>query len=214
MDLKSERSRESLEVGDDFVEARLVEAGEVDLVDGQHDMLDADQRDDRGVAACLRQQAFARVDQQDGEIGARSRCRHIARILLMAGRVGDDEGAPRRRDIAVGDVDRNALFALGLEPIDEKGEVDIVAVGAVAPRVAFEGREVIVVDEALFIEKPPDEGRFAIVDGAAGDQPQGRRRAGVRVLPRGRAGQRIGGNGLEHQKYPSRFFFSIEPDSS
>ena len=92
--LEAERRREGGEIGDDLRRRpSSIEADEIDLVDGQHDMADAEQRDDVGVAAGLRQQALARIDQHDGEIGAGGAGRHIARILLVAGRVGDDESA-------------------------------------------------------------------------------------------------------------------------
>ncbi len=41
---EAERRGEGGKIGDDLVEAGLIEAGEIDLVDGQHDMPDADQR--------------------------------------------------------------------------------------------------------------------------------------------------------------------------
>ena len=88
---------------------------------------DAEQRDDEGVPARLRQQPLARIDQQDGEVGIRGARGHVAGILLVAGRVGDDEGAARRREIAVRDVDGDALLALGLEPVDEQREIDVIA---------------------------------------------------------------------------------------
>ena len=90
-------------------------------------MLDAEQRDDRRMAMRLRQQPLARIDKQNGEIGIRSARRHVAGILLMAWRVGDDEGALRRREIAVGDIDGDALLALRFEPIDQQREIDFCA---------------------------------------------------------------------------------------
>ena len=52
----------------------------------------------------------------------------------MAGRVGDDELALRRREEAVGDVDSDALLPLSLEAVDQKREVDVVAGGAASIR--------------------------------------------------------------------------------
>ncbi len=46
----------------------------------------------------------------------------------MAGGVGDDELALLRGEKAVGDVDGDALLALGLEAVDEEREIDVVAV--------------------------------------------------------------------------------------
>ena len=136
--MKAERLREFAERGDDFAERRLVEVDEVDLVDGQHDMANAEQRDDHRMPARLRQKALARIDQQDREVRVRGAGRHVAGILLVAGRIGDDERAFRRREIAVGDVDRDALLALRLEAVDEEREVDIGAGRAVLLRVALE----------------------------------------------------------------------------
>ena len=41
------------------------------------------------------------------------------------------------REIAVGDVDGDALLALGLEAVDQQREIDVLAGGAVLPRIAF-----------------------------------------------------------------------------
>ena len=140
-------------------------------------MANAEQRDDDGVAMGLRQQALARIDQQDGEIGVGGAGRHVAGVLLVAGRVGDDERAARGREIAIGDVDGDALLALGLEPVDQQREIDVVAGRAVLLRIAFERRELIVEDQLLLVEQPADQGRLAVVDRAAGEQAQ--RRQGV-----------------------------------
>ena len=67
---------------------------------------------------------LARIDQQHGEVAVRGAGRHVARVLLVARRVGDDEFPPRRREIAIGDVDGDALLALGLEPVDEQRKID------------------------------------------------------------------------------------------
>ena len=66
------------------------------------------------MAARLGQHALARVDQDDGEVGGRGAGDHVARVLLVARRVGDDELALVGGEEAVGDVDRDALLALGL----------------------------------------------------------------------------------------------------
>ena len=115
---------ERLEGALDLPEAALGEIDQVHLVDRQHDIADAEQRDDRGMATGLLDQPVAGIDQQDGEIGVRRAGRHVARELLVARRVGDDEGAPRAGEEAVGDVDGDALLALGLQPVEQQREVD------------------------------------------------------------------------------------------
>ena len=88
-------------------------------------MTNAEQRDDHRMPARLRQQALARVDQQDREIGVRGAGGHVAGILFVAGRVGDDERTLFRREIAIGDIDSDALLALGLEAVDQQREIDV-----------------------------------------------------------------------------------------
>ena len=83
----------------------------------------------------LGEHALARVDQDHGEIGGRGAGHHVARILLVAGRVGDDELALLGSEEAIGDVDGDALLTLGGEPVDQQREVDRLALGADALRI-------------------------------------------------------------------------------
>ena len=126
------------------------------------------------MTARLRQNALARVDEQDGEIGGRGAHRHVAGILLVAGRVGDDELALVGREIAIGDVDGDALLALGGQAVDEQREIEIVALRAVLLRIRFERGDEIVGREIGVIEQAPDQRRLAVVDRAAGDEAQER----------------------------------------
>ena len=81
---RSQLAEQRVEVGDDLVEHRLVEADQVHLVDRQHDLADAQQRGDRRVSAGLHQQALARVDQQHRHVRAAMRrspcCACTARV--------------------------------------------------------------------------------------------------------------------------------------
>jgi hypothetical protein len=43
----------------------------------------------------------------------------------VARTVGDDEPPPRRREVAVGDVDGDALLALGAQAVGQQREVDL-----------------------------------------------------------------------------------------
>ena len=79
------------------IEAEPLKPDEVHLVDGEHDLPDAEQATNEGVPLGLRQHALARVDQDHGELGGRSASRHIARVLLVPRRIGDDKSALRRR---------------------------------------------------------------------------------------------------------------------
>jgi hypothetical protein len=88
----------------------------------------------------------------------------------VARRVGDDELAPRRGEVAVGDVDGDALLALGLEAVGEQREIDPAR--AAAQRRALERGELVLVDRARVVEQPPDQRALAVVDAAGGDEAQ------------------------------------------
>ena len=153
---------------------RFVVADQVHLVDGEHDVADADQVRQVAVAPRLRQHALARVDEDDGKIGGRGAGDHVARVLLMAGRVGDDELALVGGEEAVGDVDGDALFALGRQAVDQQRKVDVLALGADALAVGLERRQLVLEDHLRVVQQPADERRLAVVDAAAGDEAQQR----------------------------------------
>src|SRR5690606_34504563 len=76
--------------------------------------------------------------------------------------------------------------------------------------------ELILEDQPRVVEQAPDQGRLAIIDRAAGEEAQHRLALLLRQVASdvGRNGPRCR-NIMQHgQKYPSRFFFSIEPASS
>ena len=127
-----------------------------------------------------REHALPRVDQHDGEIGGRGAGRHVAGVLLMAGRVGDDELAARGREEAVGDVDGDALLALGLQAVDQQREIDVLAGRAVRLRIALERGELVLEDLPRVGQQPADQRRLAVVHRAAGQEAQQRSSAPAR----------------------------------
>lgn len=132
---------EGFVVGHDAVEGGLGEIHEVHLIDGQYDMFDAEQADEEGVAACLRDYAGACIHEYDGEIGGGASRYHVAGVLFMPGGVGDDELAAVGTEVAVGHIDGDALFTLCLEAVKKQGVVYFARTGIAHPRtVALKGR--------------------------------------------------------------------------
>ena len=80
-------------VADNAIEDLLGVADKIDLVHGEDDVTNAEQRADEGVSLGLHQDALAGIDQDDGELRVGGAGRHVAGILLVAGRVGDHERA-------------------------------------------------------------------------------------------------------------------------
>ena len=117
--------------------------------------------------------AMAGVDEDDGQLARRGAGGHVARVLLVAGRVGNDELAAIGREIAIRDVDGDALLALGLEAVGEQGKVDLAgAGGADLLAVALHGGELVLVDHLGVVQQPADERALAVIDAAAGEEAQ------------------------------------------
>jgi hypothetical protein len=89
----------------------------------------------------------------------------------VARAVGDDELAFLGR-VAVGDVDRDPLLALGLETVQEQREVDLAAGRPLLLAVARDRGELVLVDQLRVVQEPPDQGALPVVDRAAGEEPQ------------------------------------------
>jgi hypothetical protein len=91
----------------------------------------------------------------------------------VARRVGDDELALVGGEEAVGDVDGDALLALGLQAVDQQREVDVLALRAdLALRVGLERGSWSSKISLAVVEQAADQGRLAVVDAAAGDEAQ------------------------------------------
>ena len=217
------------EVGSEFAILRgdplkglAAEIDQIDLVDREGDVADSEQRGDEGMTPCLLQHTLLRIDQDDRDIGGRGAGRHIARILLMTRRVGDDELALRCGKKAVCDIDRDALFALRLQAIDQQRKVDVVTGRAVLLRIACYCGKLVLEDQLGIVEEPADQRGFAVINRAAGEKPQQRLvflccQESAHICGCMIAQVAIGlFKDVAHgdQKYPSRFLRSIEPASS
>ena len=210
-------------IADDLIEPLGRVIDQIHLVDRQHHVADAQQVHQIGMPPRLGQHALARVDQDHRQIGGRGAGDHVAGVLFMARRVGDDEFPLVGGEKAIGHVDGDALLAFRCQTVHQQRKVDLSALGADALAVVFQAGQLILEDHLAVIEQPPDQRRFAVIDRSAGDEAQHGLvlvlfQIGVDIL----GDQRIGDvNGVVafgdvgvggHQKYPSCFFFSIEAD--
>ena len=102
---------QACEVSQDRLEPVFGVIDKVHLVDRQHDIPDAEKRRDEGMASCLGKPPFARVDHHDRQRSGGGTDHHIARILIMSRGVGDNEVPLVRGEIAVSDIDGDALLS-------------------------------------------------------------------------------------------------------
>ncbi len=141
-------------------------------------MRDAQQGRDGRVPAGLFDDAVAGVDEDHGEVGGGGAGDHVAGVLHVAGGVGEDEAAACGGEVAVGDVDGDALFAFGAQAVGEQGEVGgvLAALGG----DGLDGLHLVGQDRLGVVQEAADQGGLAVVDGAGGREAQqgGRRQIG------------------------------------
>ena len=94
---------------------------------------------------------------------------HVARVLLVPGRIGDDEFAQRRGEVAIRDVDRNPLLALCRESVGEQGQVECLTAPA---RCVLDRGELVGEDGLRVVQQTPDQRALAVVHAARGQEPQ------------------------------------------
>ncbi|RMV89929.1 hypothetical protein ALP03_102740 [Pseudomonas amygdali pv. tabaci] len=159
-------------IGLDRLEHALIEAVEVHLVDGDDDVLDAQQRGDIAVTTGLGLHAIARVHQNDRQVTGRSAGGHVTGVLLMARCIGNDELALGRGEISIGNIDSDALLPLGLQTIHQQRQIDVIAGGAGLLRVPGDGFKVIFIDHLRVMQQTPDQRALAVIDVATGKKAQ------------------------------------------
>src|SRR5699024_3619634 len=160
----------------DVLDRRLVVVEQVDLVDGDDDVPDAQAGDDGEVASGLLGRPVAGVDEDDDGIGGRGSGDHVPGVLHMAGAVGEDERAAVGGEVAVGDVDGDALFAFGPQTVGEQREVELPAEESAFGAGDGHGFELVGQDRLRIMEQSAHQGGFAVVDGPGGGEAQQRLR--------------------------------------
>ena len=173
------------DLGGDRPEHGLVESDEVHLVDRDDQLRDAEQGGDRDVPPGLLEDPGAGVDEDDREVGCRAARDHVAGVLEVPRRVGDDELAARCLEVAIGNVDRDPLLALGAEAVGQQGEIEPVA--AAASRGVLERDQLVVEDALRVVEQAPDQRALAVVDRPRCREPK---EVGRRVRPMDGPGRR------------------------
>ena len=72
---------------------------------------------------------MAGVDENQCDIGGAGTGGHISRVLHMSWGVGDDKLTRWGGEIAVSDIDGDALLALGFEAIGDQSQVNAIGAG-------------------------------------------------------------------------------------
>ena len=152
--------------------ALLVPVDEVHLVDRQHDVLHAEQRGQEGVPTGLLQQPVAGVDKNDYQLGGGGAGDHVAGVLQMPRGVGDDEFPLGGAEVAVGNIDGDALLTLGTQSVGHQSQVGVFV--ATFARGAFDGRKLILHHGLGVIQQPADQGGLAVVDRTGGGKAKQR----------------------------------------
>ena len=88
----------------------------------------------------------------------------------MTWRIRNDEFPSCGGEVAVGNVDRDALFALGAQTVGQQREVD--RSGGAVDAAVFHGSQLIFVNAFGVMQQPANQRGFAVVHAARGGKPQ------------------------------------------
>ena len=151
----------------------------IELVDGKDDAGHPQQMGQQGMAPGLRQQRhrlaggralpidLGDVDQYHGGVAAGGGGDHVAGVLLVAGRVGNDELALAGGEVAVSHVDGDALLALGLQAVGQQRQIHRRTGGAPFQCVQLVGQDGLAVKQ-----QAADQRALAVIHAAGGEKAQ------------------------------------------
>ena len=74
----------------------------------------------------LFQNTFADIHENQCDVRGRRSGDHVAGVLNVTRRVGQNELPPRSGEVAIRNVNRDALLALSSKPIGQEGKVDVI----------------------------------------------------------------------------------------
>ena len=86
------------------------------------------------MSARLLDHTSARIDQHDCQVNVGCTSNHVACVLNVAWAVGNDERTLWRCKIAIGNINGDALLALGPQAVGKQRKVDVVVAAALAYR--------------------------------------------------------------------------------
>ena len=168
----AQRSNKLPVLAHNLVEALFRKVHQVHLVDGKHDVLDAQQRHQEGVAACLRDDTRPRIHQDDGKVGGRATGNHVARVLLVPRSVGNDKLTVVGREVAVSHINGDTLLALCLQAIQQQRIVYVVARIAHPLAVALQCVQLVFIQFLAVEQQTAYQRGFTVVHRTGGQQSQ------------------------------------------
>ena len=111
---------------------------QIHFIHRHHQVFNSQQRRDKAMTASLIEHAFARIHQQNRQIAGGSAGGHIAGVLLVPRGVGDNKFAFLGREIAIGDIDGDALLAFSLQAIHQQRQIQFFTLRAVTLTVIMQ----------------------------------------------------------------------------
>ena len=156
------------DLGLDRMEAVLIEADPVHLVDHDRHLPHPEQVQEVAVPAGLVAHAFGRIDHQQRGVGLRRAGDHVAQKLGMARRIDQDDVARWGAQADLAGIDGDALITLGLQRVEQERPFER---HAAARAHRLERVELAVGQAAGLMQQAADQGRLAVVDVADDDDP-------------------------------------------
>ena len=124
------------------------------------------------MTARLHQHASACVNKQHSGVGGACASDHVARVLLVARRVGHNKLALVSAEESVGHINSYALLTLRGQAIHQKREVNLLALGSVLVRFFFQRCNLIFKQQVAFPQQAANQRALAVIHAATSDKAQ------------------------------------------
>ena len=156
----------------DFIEPFFRKVHQVHLIDSQHHMFNAQQRYQKSMATCLSDDTGAGIYQNNCQIGRRATGNHITCILFVSRSIRNDKFTAIGREVTVSHVNRDSLFTLRFQAIEQQSIVYMFACIPYALTVTFQCIQLIFVQFLTVEQQTSDQSRFSVIYRTGGQQSQ------------------------------------------
>jgi len=146
-----------------LIEALFRKIYQVHLVDSQHYMLDSQQRYQKCMTSCLSNYSHTGIYQNNSQIGGRTAGYHITGILFVPRSISNDKFTVIGRKVAISHINRNALFTLCFQAIQQQGIINVFAGIAQPLAITLQCIKLILIQFFAIEQQTSDQCRLSVI---------------------------------------------------
>ena len=115
------------------------------------------------MTSCLSDHSHAGIYQNNSQIGRRTTGYHITGILFVPRSISNDKFTVIGRKVAISYINRNALFTLCFQTIQQQSVINVLSCITQPFTIAFQRIELIFIQFLAIEQQTPDQCRLSVV---------------------------------------------------